>query len=171
MVTGISLQAQDFRTGAVSVGLYAGFGLPKVSYSVYRPPISVTAGMALQSRVRGRIALRLTGNGLYTFGLGTITDDNYKIRFNTAWADAGLLYRLTGRIFTENYLTFAMGRYTLDQRLEGETNKVTTLGINLGILQLRHHGKWRSTLDVRWHLLFRPSPNPQMLTITFGWII
>jgi len=165
------LLSQESKPSIFSAGLYAGIGLPKVSYSVYRPPFSLTAGLHVFLKTSGRTAVRACVNYLYTIDLGTITDDEYDLAFTAAWVSAEAMYMLRGRMFDQSFVSLGVAKYSLMRDLQGTKSETAPAGVNLGLFQINHRGKWNSTVDVRWHLLFNPDSNSQMLTITFGWAL
>ena len=152
----------------VHVGLSAGIGLPKVPFSQFRAPVSVLGGGAINVRLLRRWVLQLDGYGLTTFSLGRVDEREGELRFNLAWASFDILTHLRGVVNGESFLMAGLGRYHLSQQFNADETVTNTMGINLGLVDWKYRRGWNSSLEIRWHLLFHPSSNPQVLTVTFG---
>lgn len=146
----------------------AGFGLPRIPYSHFRTPVSVLGGGALNCRLFGRLYVQGNANALYTFNMGTATGQDSDLKFNLEWASVDLLYHVRGVIKNNNHILAGVGRYHLTQLLETEEDDLMTTGLCLGLVNWRHWMRWSMVTEVRWHLLFEPSSNPQILTVTLG---
>ena len=146
----------------------AGFGLPKIPYSHFRTPVSILGGGALNCRMFGRLYVQANAAALYTFNLGTATGNEGDLKFNLQWTSADLLYHVRGVIRTNNLILAGVGRYRLSQRFENEEDDINTTGLCLGLVNWRHWARWSMVTEVRWHLLFEPGSNPQVLTVTLG---
>ena len=72
--------SQNTPIKKLRLGISAGLGLPKIPISQFRAPISVMGGTSVTIRFVRKMALQLNGYGLYTFSLGTITNQNDKLR-------------------------------------------------------------------------------------------
>jgi hypothetical protein len=157
--------------GDFHVGLSGGVGLPKVPYSGYRLPVSVLAGAFAQQPLTGKWMLRGEACGLTTIHFGTWNGSDLPLRFNLLWASADGCFRMSGFITSATWLEAGIGWYKLDQRFGDNTAKLGTAGFNVGILTQQTGFLNRTVFDIRWHLLFNPSPNPQVFTITLGFLL
>ena len=149
-------------------GLSVGMGLPKIPLSRFRSPVSVTGGVSLSFRLMRRIGIQTGGYGLYTFNLGTRDGQDGELRFNLAWFSVDVLGHLGGVVKSESFVLVGLGGYHLSRQIEADETIQDTMGLNLGLAHWQHWLRWSSVLEVRWHLLFRPGDNPQVLTLTFG---
>ena len=156
----------DFHTG-----LSGGIGLPKVPYSGYRLPVSVLVGAFAQQPLAGKWMLRGEAFGLTTIHLGTWNGSDLPLRFNLLWASADGCFRMSGFITSATWLEAGIGWYRLDQKFGNNSAKLGTPGLNIGVLTQQSGFLNRMTFDIRWHLLFNPSPNPQVFTITLGFLL
>lgn len=152
----------------VHAGIAAGFGLPSNFYSRFRSPISVLGGGLLNYRVANAYVLQVDGYGLYTFNLGTIDGRGGELRFNLLWTSLDLLRSMKRAAKGESFVAGGVGAYHLSQQFDANETIVNTAGFQLGLVDWRQHARWRSVVEIRWHLLFRPTSNPQVLTVTFG---
>jgi hypothetical protein len=146
----------------------AGFGLPRIPYSHFRTPVSVLGGCALNCRLFGRLYVQGNAAALYTFDMGTATDQEGDLKFNLEWASVDFLYHVRGVIKSNNHVLAGVGRYHLTQRFGNEEDDLMTTGLCLGMVNWRHWTRWSMVTEIRWHLLFEPSSNPQILTVTLG---
>lgn len=159
-------QVTSFRK--VHFGLYAGLGLPRVPFSLFHPPISILGGGMANIQVMRRFFLQIDGLGLYTINLGTLTGEKKELRYNLYGGSFNFLYAISRSIASETFITVGMDNFNLSQKFDTDEEKLTTWGINLGLAYWRHYTRWSSIVELRWHFLFDPNPNPQMLLITFG---
>lgn len=157
-----------FAEKRIHSGCGAGFGLPKIPLSRYRSPVSITAGLFINYRILNRLAVQTDGGILTTFSLGTVDQTDSPLRYDQWWTSLSCLYRLRGAVRNESFVAAGGGLYHLSQQFDNDEDALYTAGMNLGIVNWHRTGWGRSYLDVRWHLLFQPSPNPQVLTLTFG---
>lgn len=160
-----------FAERRIHAGFGAGFGLPKIPLSRYRSPISITAGLLGNYRISNRVAVQSDGGLLTTFSLGTVDRTASPLRYNQWWISLACLYRLRGAMRNESFVTAGTGLYHLSQQFDNDEDILYTAGMNLGIINWHNNRRGSSYLDVRWHLLFQPSPNPQVLTIMFGFML
>lgn len=161
-------EAQDGTYRNMHFGIYAGLGLPRVPFSIYIPPISLAGGGMVNVRIAKRFMLQMDGFGLHTISLGTVTDQKKELRFNVYGMSLNALYPVKRGFASETFITIGIDRSHISQLFDDEEDVLTTTGLNLGLVYWRHHSRWNSLLQLRWHLYFQPSPNPQMLLITFG---
>ena len=157
-----------FAERRIRVGPCVGFGLPKIPISHFRNPISLVGGAAFNCRITNRLVLQLDGEGLTTFSLGTIDQSEGKLRYNQVWSSFDLLYRIKGSIRNESFILIGSGFYHLSQQFDNKEDDINTSGVNLGLVTWMHRGRITRFVDFRWHLLFEPNPNPQVLAVTFG---
>ena len=155
----------------VRASFSAGLGLPKIPISHFRNPVSVLGGGSLNFRLSRKMALQFGGYGLYTFDLGTRSSHEGKLRFDLAWVSLDVLYHLSGVIRSESFVLAGLGDYHLSQQFYEDETVLNTMGLNVGLAYWKHWRRWSSVFEVRWHLLFRPSDNPQVLTLTFGMLL
>ena len=156
-------QSQRFHTG-----LSIGFGLPKMPFSHFRMPVSILGGGALNYRLSNKWCVQADGYGLYTFSLGTVTGREGKLRFNLAWVSLDLLRHFRGALQNENFILVGFGYYYLSQQFDDDEDILNTTGFSLGMVDWRHWKRWSMFTEIRWHLLFHPSPKPQVFTVTLG---
>jgi hypothetical protein len=150
------------------IGISGGIGFPKVSYANYRLPVSVLAGIHGQQPMGEKWMLRVETFGLTTINFGTWNGRNLPLKFNLFWASLNGCLRMSGYLGSAAWLTAGIGGYSLDQRFGEKTARVQTPGFNVGVSTQQSGMANRMLVDIRWHLLFRPSPNPQVFTITLG---
>lgn len=152
----------------IHAGLAVGFGLPKISFSQFRTPISVLGGGSVNLRLMNRIVLQAGGYGLHTFSLGKINRQEGELIFDLVWASVDLMYRMRGGFSAESFVLLGGGGYHFTKQFGFDKIIVDTPGLSLGISQWFYRKSWSSVLEIKWHLLFRPSDHPQVLTVTFG---
>lgn len=150
------------------LGVSIGFGLPKIPISRFRTPISVLGGGFLNYRLGTNMALQLNGYGLYTFSLGTVNAQSGELRFNLLWASMDLQRRLRGVIDEGSFLMAGVGGYRLSQQYDNDEDILNTMGLSIGLSQWKRLRRVTSIFEIRWHLLFHPSPKPQVVTVNFG---
>jgi hypothetical protein len=149
-------------------GLTAGIGLPKVPLSLFRTPVSVLGTGFVNYRIIKKVVLQVDGNGLTTMDLGTVNNRKAELKFDMLWASLNMMIHLSGIYKRESLLLFGMGKYHLSQRYDNDSDDLNTLGINIGFSNWRKNRRWTSVFEIKWHLLFQPSPNPQVFTFVFG---
>lgn len=160
------------RERTLSASLTFGMGLPKIPFSEFRTPISVLGGASIHVRLVERLMAQLSGYGLYSFSLGTVNiEGTGDLKFNLLYTDADMLYRILSRGMSESFVAGGIGIYNLNQQFNLDVDKLTTLGMNIGIVQWSTTRRMKYTFEVKWHLLFKPSPTPQVLTLTFGFLL
>jgi hypothetical protein len=157
--------SNDFR-----IGISAGIGFPKISYSSYRFPISVLAGFHAQQALGRQWMLRGEASGLTTIHFGTWSGKDSPLKFNLLWTSINGCYHLSGTIGSSSWFTAGIGAYKLDQLFGVKAAKLRTSGLNIGVLTQQSGMMNRMIFDIRWHLLFHPSPNPQVFTFTIGYL-
>ncbi len=162
-------QTQSMKT--IRFGISAGLGLPKIPIAQFRAPISVLGGGSVNIRFVRKMAFQINGYGLHTFSLGTINNRDDQLRFNVVWASADLFRHIGGIISNESFVALGLGQYHLSRQYEDDVDKLNTIGLNIGWISWSYHTRWNSILEVRWHLLFNPSDKPQIVTITFGFLL
>jgi hypothetical protein len=160
--------AQSLELKRFHVSLSGGFGLPKIPFSHFRTPISVLGGTALNMRLFDNWLVQVDGYALYTFNMGTASGEGGELKFNVAWATFDLLRHLRGVYRHSNFILAGVGRYHLMQQFESQKDDLNTTGICLGLVDWRHWKRFSMVTEIRWHLLFDPSPQPQILSITLG---
>jgi hypothetical protein len=149
-------------------GLSIGVGLPKIPLSHFRAPVSVLGTGMMHYRLDQKIRLQLEGGGLTTFNLGTASREAGTLTFNFLWSSFDVQWRIMGHIRRESFLSAGPGYYQLNQEFDNDKVNLNTFGVNLGLISWTWKNKWISLFDLRWHLLFKPKNNPQVLTISFG---
>lgn len=159
---------RDHTMSRLHLGLGGGFGLPKISYSQYRTPISFLVNGSLPVQVKSPVWVQATGGALTTIHMGTVNDSDDDMRFNLTWAGLEGMYRLRYDFHADAFVTAGLGYYHLSQLYDGNEDILNTTGFTLALVNWSFGPKWNSTLEIRWHLLFEPEENPQVLTITFG---
>jgi hypothetical protein len=166
----LSTQAGAFQPTEHSVrpSLAFGIGYPKIPLSQFRPPISVVSNAGIHWSPLNKWALEISGYGLKTYSLGTINGQDAALKFNAWWVGADVQYQLRGGFNSNNYVCMGLGRYHLNRVLDESKDNLTTSGFCLGYITHFSHIKHSSVLEVRWHLLFEPDDQPQVLTMTFG---
>lgn len=154
----------------VSFGISAGIGLPKIPVSQFRTPISVLGGCMGHVSVLPKWGIQIDGNALTTFSLGTVNQAGGDLKFEILWGSLALTYQLKGLIRSRSNLILGIGKYYLTQQFDQAEESIQPSGMNLGFSNWMAGRKWRGILEVRWHMLFRPGEDPQVLTITYGWL-
>lgn len=165
MMVSVSLASVQDR--ALSGGVQFGFGLPKAPYR-FRMPISVTGGVMLNYQLNDKIQFQSTANTLTSFDLGTIDGKDGDLKFDLNWVNLSGLYKVRGKFSVGSYLLLGAGYYQLNQKFDNSHDKLNTYGFVLGISNNQLSRKVKTVFDLKWHLLFEPSPQPQLLTVTFG---
>jgi len=160
--------AQSSELRRFHVNLSGGFGLPKIPFSHFRTPISVLGGTGLNFRLFDNWLVQANGYALYTFNMGTAHGEGGELKFNVAWATFDILRRLRGVYRHSNFILAGVGQYHLMQQFESQEDNLNTTGICLGLVDWRHWTRFSMVTEIRWHLLFDPSPQPQILSITLG---
>lgn len=160
------LQEKFFRPG-----INFGIGLPKVPLGRYHTPISICGGLVIYFKITHRIAFHTSGNGLYTFNLGSVLQDDSRLKFNLIWSNICLDYKIKTSMNAETYVSPGFGYYSLYQQFENDTDNLATSGFNLGIVTNTFKRNHISQFEIRWHLLFNPQPKPQVLTVNFGFLL
>ena len=155
----------------IRAGFSVGLGLPKIPLSYFRTPFSILGGGHLNYRVNRKLALMGGGYGLYTFNMGTASGQKSELRFNLLWGSLTFAYQINDNIDKESFLLLGFGEYHLSQQFSREETVLDTPGFNLGLSMWKHRRRLSTVFEVKWHLLFRPSNNPQILTLTFGIIL
>lgn len=166
----IAAACLNAESGPVHFGAAAGIGLPKIPVSHFRTPLSVLAGGMGHVSVAERFGIQLDGYALTTFSLGTVNRAGGDLQFDILWGSLAMSYRFRGFMNNRSAVLAGFGRYHLVQQFDFDREVVRTGGVNLGLSNWMIRPTWRGMFEVRWHLLFRPSENPQMLTLTLGWI-
>ncbi len=164
----VSLFGQVPMQKRLHVGVSAGVGFPKISYSHFRSPVSLVGNGMVNYRLGRKIGVQLEGGGLITFDLGTAGREKGELKFNFLWSAVDLIWRVRGEVRSESFIAGGIGGYKLLQQYDNDKDDLNTLGINLGLISWTFRNRWTGLFDVRWHLLFEPSNNPQVLTLSFG---
>ncbi len=151
-------------------GVRFGFGMPKTPYR-YRMPFSVTGGLVLNYHLNEKIKFQADANTLTTFNLGTVDGNDSDLKFNLNWIGLSGMVKMRGKFSVGSYLSLGMGYYQLNQQFDNNTDKLNTYGISLGISNDNAMRKIKTVMDLRWHLLFEPDPQPQLLTIMIGFLL
>jgi len=151
-------------------GLNIGIGLPKIPISHYRTPISVCGGVVTYFGITNKLALNINGNALYTFNLGSVLKGKSNLKFNLIWGNVCLDYKLKASLHSGSYVSSGIGYYNLYQEFDDDKDKVNTAGFTIGVITNKIGRKTISQFEVRWHLLFKPQPKPQVLTVKFGFL-
>ncbi|HEX9933939.1 MAG TPA: hypothetical protein VGB38_01980, partial [bacterium] len=60
------------------------------------------------------------------------------------------------------------GHYSVDQRIDQLADQYRTAGFTLGLESLTQRSAFSTFAGLNWHILFKPSSNPQLMTLTFG---
>jgi hypothetical protein len=149
-------------------GLAGGIGLPKIPISHFRTPISFLAGGMIHIPVFAKFGLQVDGYGLTTVSLGTVNNSDAKLTFDLVWGSTALTYQMRGFMESRAAIMAGLGMYRLYQRFDTRKDVLNTLGFNLGLSQWMRPGRRGGFFEIRWHLLFEPSDNPQVLTLTYG---
>ncbi|MFO7890150.1 MAG: hypothetical protein R6V04_07400 [bacterium] len=146
-------------------------GFPKIPISHYRAPISVSGGIVTYVIITNKTAFHISGNGLYTFNVGSVIKSKNKLRFNLICSTLCFDYKLKFSMNTESYLSSGIGYYNLFQQFDDDKDKLNTAGFNLGVTTNTLGKKVITQFDIRWHLLFNPEPKPQVLTVNIGFLL
>lgn len=156
---------------AVYTHLSAGLAYPQIPLSQFRPPIGATGSLGLHYRVHDPWWIHASANGLKTFSLGTITNEKAELKFDALWLSLDAYHTLSRDFHRIHLISAGMGWYKLNRQLDRDVDNVKTAGINLAFVRQSFRGKLGSVFEIRWHLLFQPDDNPQILTVTFGILI
>ncbi len=166
LVTTVS--AQDKQLQRFHATLSGGFGLPKINYSDFRTPVSLLGGAGINLRVLNKWSLQADAYALTTYSLGTGSGRDLDIKFNLMWGSFAILRHLRGVYEHENFVLVSVGRYHISQTIAEREDDLNSMGISLGMVDWRHWERWSMVTEIRWHMLFEPTPKPQVLTITVG---
>lgn len=155
----------------VQPGISAGFGLPQMPPSQYRFPVSVFGKADLHLRLHEKFFIKTDAAAMTSFHLGAINNQKGSFRFDLRYYTAALAgrWRSSGR--STGYVYLGMGKYHLNQEINDSKYNQVTSGLNLGLEYIRMRESLSTTFELGWHLLFHPSPNPQVLTIGFGLLL
>lgn len=159
--------SKNIFTPAISMGI----GFPKIPISHFRAPISVCGGLSTYFNLTNKIIFHLSGNGLYTFNLGSVTKGKSTLKFNLIWGNVCFDYKLKFSMNTVSYLSPGIGYYNLSQQFDEDQYKLNTTGFNIGIITNTLGKKMITQYEIRWHLLFNPEPKPQVLTLKIGFLL
>jgi hypothetical protein len=156
------------QSGRVGAGFAAGLGLPRIPIARFRSPVSIAGGVFMPVRLHQKLLMQGSGFGLYTFDLGTVDSQSGTLKFNLYGAAVDVGYNIRGAMRNETFIIAGAGLYRLSQQFDDIHDNVSTAGICFGLLNWLHRGRMSMIVDIRWHLLFNPSPNPQLATILLG---
>jgi len=152
----------------IKFGFQIGVGLPKVPFAIYHPPVGISASINLNLKLNKKFVFQVNANGLHAFNLGTVTSKKSSFNFDLLWFGTDIMFNMRQSLFSRQFIVVGAGRYKLNQLIDTSSDNLITSGINLGFIQWSHHEQWTTTIDMRWHLLFEPSPKAQVLIITIG---
>jgi hypothetical protein len=155
------------------VGLAAsgGFGLPQIPTSRYRGALSILGNGSVRIRLHPRWMLKTEASALTSFSLGTTHDGQGRFQYDTQSATVSPMWAWKRSDRTPSYFYGGWGRYHFIQQIDAQRVDISTSGIRLGAEFHRTH-RWCTTFtDLSWHMLFEPSENPQILTVSFGIIL
>ena len=167
----VPVAAQRYAGGKTHAGLTVGAGLPKVPFSLYHPPVSVCASIWAQTALSAKFSVRAGGLLLHTFNLGTVTGENRELRFDLGGGSLELFYLISRDPYSEQAVGAGVGRYFLNQAIDEKIYKRSVYGIHIGFCRWVHHAKFSNSFEIKWILLNHPAPRPQVLIITFGWLL
>ena len=153
----------------MSVG--GGIGLPKIPFSQYRTPISFLLNASLPVKVMPSFWLQGTGGVLSTISLGSINSSDRDMRFNLAWAGFEGMYRIRYSFEGDAFITAGLGEYHLSQLFDEKEDILNTLGFSLALVNWNYGLKYKTVFSLRWHILFEPDDNPQVATVTMGFLL
>jgi len=155
----------------VHANISIGLAYPQIPLSQFRPPIGITGTIGMQWFLQDRWALYISGNGLNTYSLGTVTGTKATLKYDVLWIAGNIQYRITSDFNKQNMLSTGLGLYKLHRQLDLDIDRVNTPGISLGFISNTFHRRFGGMFEIRWHLLFKPKDNPQILTVTYGILI
>jgi len=156
------------RDRTLHTNLSLGIAYPQIPLSQFRPPIGITGSAGMQWRLHNKWALHSAVNGLKTFSFGTVTGAKATLKFDVIWISLNMQYVVSNNFESVNFFAFGTGWYRLNRQLDRDIDENSTPGLSLGFVNNTVHRKHSSILELRWHLLFQPDDNPQVLTITYG---
>ena len=162
---------KEYSPKRVHAALSAGLGIPKIPFSNFRTPVSILGGASVNLRLMRRIAVQLKGNGLYTFSLGTGNGQDGEFRFNLLYGTLDLMYRVRGNIRQEFFVSAGLGQYSLDMQVNDNIADQTTSGFTIALTSWTFRKKLGTEFELRWHVLFEPGSDIQILTLMFGLIL
>ena len=168
VMSGMTTELSD-RKMRVSVG--GGLGLPKIPFSQYRTPISFLLNGSLPVKVVPAFWLQATGGALTTVHLGSFNSSDKDMRFNLTWAGLEGMYRIRYSFQGEAFITAGLGEYHLSQLFDEKEDVLNTLGFSLALVNWNLGSKHKSVFSLRWHILFEPDDNPQVATVTMGFLL
>lgn len=166
---GSRVSAQTNLLEPVQLGVKAGLGLPKVPFSIYYPPLSLSGGVTSRFRLSRRFSAALDAAALYTINFGTVTGKKRDLTFNLYWAGVTAMYALQHSLFEEQFFAAGFNRYFLEREIDNERLSISSPGISIGLYRVLHTETHSSSLDISWHLLFGSDPGAQFLLISFAW--
>jgi len=152
-------------------GITAGVGLPKMPLSTFRNPISIMGGGFVNYRMAHSFLLQVEGYGLYTFNFGTVDNSDGTLRYNMVWTSLTAMKGVQGPGRHETFIAVGVGGYHLNQQFNAKKDDINTAGINIGLINWWPMRRIPFVADFRWHLLFKPDPNPQVFMIHFGFLL
>ena len=167
----ILLNASPSENRTIHPNLSFGIAYPQIPLSQFRPPIGVTGNLGMQWRFLNKWAFHVSGSGLKTFNFGTVTSKKATLKFNVLWISADLKYAINDNFQKVSFVSAGTGYYHLNRQLDRDMDEVTTPGLCLGFSHNTSHRKHSTIFEIRWHLLFKPEDNPQILTITYGFLL
>ncbi|HDQ44982.1 MAG TPA: hypothetical protein ENN17_05705 [bacterium] len=159
------------QAGRPHFGFSAGLGLPKIPLSQFRTPVSFLASGMVYMPVYARMGIQMDGNALTTVSMGTVNRAEDDFKFDLIWASASLTYRMRGLMESRAALMAGFGVYRIDRRIDRRNDRLDTSGFTLGMSQWMKPGGRGGYFEIRWHLLFKPEDNPQVLTLTYGFLL
>lgn len=167
----ITLSAKSYNSNAdnrLTAGIIAGIGFPRIPLSHHHTPFSITGGLFTNYNISSKFALNLSCNGLYTFNLGSVFDKKSELKFNLFWISASINYKIKDTFSHKTFISAGLGGYNLFQQFDQDSDRLKTKGINIGIITYNQQKEFNYLVEIKWHLLFKPDPNPQVLNIRFG---
>jgi hypothetical protein len=148
-----------------------GLAYPQIPLSEFRPPIGITGQIRLVLQLHPKWMVAAGFHGMKTYSLGTVTGRDIPFKFNMTWGSLSIDYRMGGDFGKLNYISAGPGLYSLNRRFDFQKDHVDTPGLHIGYVNRSPHPKFGTVFDIRWHVLFEPNDNPQVLTMTFGIIL
>ncbi len=152
-------------------GAAVGFGLPKLPPSQFYNPISITGTGMIRLQIHDKYVLKTDGAALTSFSIGTVNGRKGTLRFDLQYISLAIARRWKGEYGSAAYYFLGAGQYHLNQQINEKKDNLYTFGMNLGVEYVKKHTLLSTVFGLNWHLLFRPSSNPQVLMLSFGLLL
>ena len=122
----------------------------------------------IRLQIHDKVVLKTDAAALTSFSIGSINGRKGTLRFDLQYVSLAVARRWKGDYGSAAYYFLGGGQYHLNQQINEKKDHLYTFGINLGVEYIKKHARLSTAFGLGWHLLFRPSSNPQVLMLSFG---